>query len=211
MNSCARARPARTSRCDGRVAGRDRDEAIGDSRRGRVDEDGRRSGDLGKAARVRGDDGHVRGHGLQHRETEPLVQRRHDDGGRRRDEPGHERVVHAPDEQRARHALEQPRAPRVRRARQDQLEPGTLAVHGRPRLGEHLEVLAGRRAAGMQDVLLADPERVDGCHRGAGAASKNRSSTPLWITCGLRTPRNALASDAVNSETQMTASASRAS
>ena len=64
---------------------------------------------------------------------------------------------------------------------EDQLEPRTLAVHVRPRLGEHLEVLAvptRRPACRMYCSPTPSARRLSA---GSGAASKNRSSTPLWI------------------------------
>ena len=46
---------------------------------------------------------------------------------------------------------------------------------------------------------------------GSGSASKNRSSTPLCTTCGSVIPSSSTASRALNSETQITAAARRAS
>ena len=145
------------------VSGRDGDEAIGHSGGRRRDEYGGCAGDLRKAARVGGDDRDVRGHRLEHREPEPLVQGWHDDRGGGGHETGDDRVLDPADEESARQAVEQPAAARMRRTGQHELQVGMPAVDDRPRLCERFEVLPAGRAPGVQDVPLLDAERVALC------------------------------------------------
>ena len=78
------------------------------------------------------------------------------------DEAGHHVIWQAPRQDDPRHALEELVATRMRRSGEDEMEAGSFASHEWPRLGQRLEVLPPGRPAGMQDVLVGQPERPAG-------------------------------------------------